>query len=113
MSIERKPNASLQTNLTFRRITMKTLIIKDLARTEQLDRSAMTAVRGGMKMSTPGYKFGDLTFAPSWDSSIHATQDLVQMQDVVNATANGSAFLDNIHVDNDVSQNGTNKIIRR
>lgn len=92
---------------------MKSLIIKDLARTEQLDRTAMAAVRGGMKMKSPSYSFGDVTYAPSWDSSIHATQDLIQMQDVVNATANGSAFLDNIHVDNDVSQDGKNKIIRR
>jgi hypothetical protein len=30
----------------------------------------------------------------------------------VNATANGSAFLDNIHVTNNVSQDGTNKIVR-
>jgi hypothetical protein len=92
---------------------MKTLTIKDLARTGQLDRTAMAAVRGGMNMKSPSYSFGNVNYAPSWDSSIHATQDLVQMQDVVNAAANGSAFLDNIHVDNDVSQNGTNKIIRK
>jgi hypothetical protein len=89
---------------------MKTLTIKDLARTEQLDRSAMSAVRGGMKMKSPSYSSGDFTYAPSYDSSIHATQDLTQLQDVVNATANGSAFLDNIHVDNHVSQDGKNKI---
>jgi hypothetical protein len=100
---------------------MKTLIIKDLARTEQLDRAAMAAVRGGWKMGTPSYSYGDVkshSQAPtqpsssSFDSSLHATQSLVQMQDIVNATANGSAFLDNIHVHNDVSQNGTNKIVR-
>jgi hypothetical protein len=90
---------------------MKTLIIKDLARTEQLDRAAMSAVRGGT-MKSPSYSFGDKSYASNWDSSIHATQDLVQMQDVVNATANGSAFLDNIYVDNSVSQDGKNKIIR-
>ena len=86
---------------------MKTLIIKDLARTEQLDRSAMAAVRGGWKMGSPSYPS-----YPSYDSSIHATQSLVQMQEVVNATANGSAFLDHINVHNNVSQDGTNKIIR-
>jgi hypothetical protein len=92
---------------------MKTLIIKDLARTEELDRTAMAGVRGGTKkMGWPGYSFGDLTYAPSTDSSITASQDLLQMQEVVNATANGSAFLENIHVNNDVSQNGTNKIVR-
>jgi hypothetical protein len=97
---------------------MKTLIIKDLARAEQLDRTAMAAVRGGWKMGTPSYSPGekksapDYSSYPSYDSSIHATQSLVQMQDVVNATANGSAFLDKIQVHNDVSQTGTNKIIR-
>jgi hypothetical protein len=98
---------------------MKTLIIKDLARTEQLDRTAMAAVRGGWKMGTPTYSFGDMkSHSPtpsssSFDSSLHATQSLVQMQDVINATANGSAFLEGIHVDNHVSQDGTNKIIRK
>jgi hypothetical protein len=29
------------------------------------------------------------------------------------ATANGSAFVDGVHVDNDVSQNGQNTIVRR
>jgi hypothetical protein len=98
---------------------MKTLTIKDLARTEELDRTAMAAVRGGWKMDTPTYSFGDMkSHSPTpsssnFDSSLHATQSLVQMQDVINATANGSAFLEGIHVDNRVSQDGTNKIIRR
>jgi hypothetical protein len=93
---------------------MKTLTIKDLARTEQLDRTAMAAVRGGTNMYSHSYSSGVTKFAaPRDDSSIHATQNLAQMQDVLNATANGSAFLDNIHVDNDVSQDGTNKIISR
>ena len=91
---------------------MKTLTIKDLARTEELDRTALTAVRGGWKMD-PSYKLGDLTYAPSDDSSIHAKQSIMQMQDVVNATANESAFLDNLHVDNHVSQDATNKIVRK
>jgi hypothetical protein len=91
---------------------MQTLTIKDLARTEQLDRTAMAGVRGG-KMGSPSSSFCDPKYTSSFDSSITATQDLMQMQDVVNATANGSAFLDNIHVDNHVSQDGTNKIIRK
>jgi hypothetical protein len=92
---------------------MKSLIIADLARTEQLDRNAMAAVRGGFKMGGPGYPLGDVNYAPTFDSSITATQNLVQMQDVVTATANGSAFVSGVHVDSDVSQNGENKIIRR
>ena len=89
---------------------MKTLIIKDLARTEQLDRAAMASVRGGWKMSSPSYKYGDVSYAPSYDKSLHATQNLMQMQDVVNATANGSAFLDGVHANNHTSQNGQNNI---
>jgi hypothetical protein len=90
---------------------MKTLTIKDLARTEQLDRSAMASVRGGWKMGSPSYTLGDVTYTPSYDSSIHAVQNLGQMQEVVNATANGSAFVSDLHVDNDVSQTGHNTII--
>jgi hypothetical protein len=90
---------------------MKTLIIKDLARTEQLDGTAMAAVRGGWKMGSPSYTVGDVNYAPSYDSSIHATQNLFQSQSVVNAVANGSAFIEGVHVDNDVSQNGHNTII--
>jgi hypothetical protein len=90
---------------------MKTLTIKDLARTEQLDRTAMAAVRGGWKMSTPDHKFGNVNITPSYDSSIHATQDLMQAQKVLNATANGSAFIHNLDVHNDVSQDGKNIIV--
>ena len=90
---------------------MKTLIIKDLARTEQLDRTAMAGVRGGT-MSAPYYSLGDVTYAPSYDSSIHAAQNMVQVQDVVNATANGSAFLEGVSANNQTSQNGQNNIVR-
>jgi hypothetical protein len=90
---------------------MKTLIIKDLARTEELNHSAMAGVRGGMKMSAPDYKFGSVNISPSFDSSILASQDLMQSQQVFNATANGSAFLDCIDVHNDVSQKGKNVIV--
>ena len=90
---------------------MKTLIVKDLARTEQLDLTAMAAVRGGWKMNTSGYKSGDMNVTRSSDSSIHATQDLMQVQKVLNATANGSAFIHGVDVRNDVSQVGKNIIV--
>jgi hypothetical protein len=90
---------------------MKTLIIKDLDRTEQLDRSAMAAVRGGWSMYAPSYKTGDLTYKPSYDSSINALQNLGQEQNVMTATANGSAFLDHVDVHSNVHQNGQNKIV--
>jgi len=92
---------------------MTTLTINDLARSEQLDRPTMAAVRGGWKMGLPGYPLGNVTFAGVSDSSITARQDLGQMQDVLTATANGAAFVDGVHVNSDVSQHGENKIVRR
>ena len=92
---------------------MKTLTIKDLARTEELDHAALSAVRGGMSMSWPTtYKTGDINYAPSFDSSITATQNLAQFQDVTNAVANGSAFVDNLHVKNNTSLFGQNNIVQ-
>ena len=90
---------------------MKTLTIKDLARTEQLDRSDMANVRGGWSMLAPNYKPGDFTYAPKTDSSITATQNLLQQQSVATATANGSAFLHGVDVHSNVHQDGENKII--
>lgn len=90
---------------------MKHLAIKDLARNEQLGRTAMAGVRGGFKMGTLRILPGDFCPTDSYDSSIHATQDLMQAQKVVNATANDAAFLHNIDVHNDVSQRGKNLIV--
>jgi hypothetical protein len=90
---------------------MKTLTIKDLARTEQLDSAAMAGVRGGWSMAAPSWKLGDLTYAPKVDSSITAAQNLFQQQDVSTLTANGSAFVHGVHVNSDVHQDGENKII--
>jgi hypothetical protein len=91
---------------------MKTLTIKDLARTEELDRSAMTAVRGGWSMYSPSYQqYGDISYKPSFDDSLHVTQNLGQQQSVLTPTANGSAFISGVHVNNHVSQDGQNKVI--
>jgi len=90
---------------------MNTLIIKDLDRAEQLDRTAMAAVRGGWSVFAPSYKYGDVTYAPTSDSSINAMQSLSQQQNVLTATANDSAFLAGVSVDNNVHQNGKNKIL--
>ncbi|MGJ9416664.1 hypothetical protein ACHAC9_02695 [Massilia sp. CMS3.1] len=90
---------------------MKTLTITDLARTEELDSRSMAAVRGGWSMTTPGFTAGDLSYTPSWDSSITAMQNLLQQQSVTTATANGAAFVHGVHVNSDVHQNGQNKII--
>jgi len=90
---------------------MKTLTIKDLDRAEQLDRTAMAAVRGGWNVFAPSYKFGDVTYTPTSDSSINAMQSLSQQQNVLTATANDSAFLAGVTVNNTTHQNGKNKII--
>ena len=90
---------------------MKHLTITDLARSEQLDRDTMRTVRGGFGMYTPSFKMGDLRYAPTYDSSITATQNLMQQQEVLTATANDSAFVKGVHVDSHVNQDGQNKII--
>lgn len=90
---------------------MNTLIIKDLAHTEQLDRSAMAAVHGGWKMPAPSYMLGTLNYSPTSDSSIHTSQELMQAQNVLNETANGSAFLDNVTTTNTTKQFGQNNVV--
>jgi len=90
---------------------MKTLIIQDLARNEELGRADMAAVRGGYSMSAASLNVPASVYSPSSDSSLHATQGLQQFQNVFNATANGSAFLDNVHVTNTTEQFGQNNIL--
>jgi hypothetical protein len=92
---------------------MKTLTIKDLAREQQLDSAGMAAVRGG-------YNMGSQYCAPfcptpyaipsSIDSSLHATQNLGQAQQVLNETADGSAFLSGVTATNKTKQFGQNNI---
>jgi hypothetical protein len=94
---------------------MKTLTIKDLAVSCELDRGAMARVRGGYKMQQQSHSLNPMpSYSPSFDSSINARQNLQQLQDVVNATANGSAFLDGVTVHNTTDQFGQNNIqVRR
>ena len=89
---------------------MKTLTIKDLARTEELGSKEMAAVRGGWKMNTSYYKVGDVNIGGTYDSSIFGMQSLKQDQSILTATANESAFLEGVSVHGDASQNGKNKI---
>jgi hypothetical protein len=89
---------------------MKSLMIKDLARTEELGHNAMAAVRGGMKQSMPSWNPSPSQYSPKTDSSIHVDQSLMQLQDVKNFTANGSAFLDCIDVTNTTDQFGQNNV---
>ncbi|HEY1147073.1 MAG TPA: hypothetical protein VGF27_00780 [Pseudoduganella sp.] len=91
---------------------MKTLIVKDLPRTEELDCAKMAEVRGGWSMNAKYYEFGDISYAPHYDSSINAVQNLMQKQSVVTATANESAFVEGVDVHSNVSQDGKNVIVR-
>jgi len=89
---------------------MKTLIINDLAVTCELDRASMARVRGGYKMQQQSHGLPMPSYSPSFDSSIDARQNLQQLQDVVNATANGSAFIDGVTVHNNTDQFGQNNV---
>ena len=62
-------------------------------------------MRGGWRVNAPGYAFGD--------ASISAAQNLGQQQNVLTATANGTAFAGGVQVDSDVTQHGDNLIVRR
>jgi hypothetical protein len=91
---------------------MKTLTIKDLSRTHELDHGAMAAVRGGHSGSNSGGHAPWFPSAPYKSApSLDATQDLTQIQKVVNATANGSAFIDCVDVTNNTHQYGQNNIL--
>jgi hypothetical protein len=90
---------------------MKTLTIKDLALTCELDRDAMARVRGGYSMQQQSRSLVPMpSYSPSYSSSVDARQGLQQLQDVVNATANGSAFIDGVHATNNTDQFGQNNI---
>jgi hypothetical protein len=90
---------------------MNTLAIKDLDLTSELGRSDMAAVRGGQGMRSISSLFPDCGWNPPGDSSVHATQGLQQFQSVVNATANGSAYLSGVDVTNTTNQFGQNNIV--
>ena len=93
---------------------MNTLTIKDLAVSCELDGDAMAHVRGGHTMQ-PAYSLSQMhgygpSYGPSHTSSIDATQNLQQFQNVNNLTANGSAFINGVTATNTTSQFGQNNI---
>ena len=85
---------------------MKNLTIKDLNRAAELDHDAMAAVCGGHGRSQAPW-----LPAPHVSKSLDATQSLGQFQNVVNATADGSAFVDRVNATNTTSQFGQNNIL--
>ena len=84
---------------------MKSLTIKDLSITEELDSRAMSAVRGG---TLPSYWPG--VSVSSYESSFSATQLISQSQNTLNVNGNNVAFAD--HIDSTVKpvQKATNTI---
>jgi hypothetical protein len=86
---------------------MKTLIIKDIATTCELNHSDMTAIRGGH--DSKSMPWPPMT-TPSYDTSVKANQNLMQFQDVKNLTANGSAFIAGVTATNNTDQFGQNNI---
>jgi hypothetical protein len=87
---------------------MNTLTIKDLALSCELGHKEMSHVRGGHKMGTASYPLFPM---PSYASSVNATQDLRQAQQVLNETADGSAFISGVNVTNNTSQFGQNNLL--
>lgn len=84
---------------------MTTLTITDLSITEDLDRKAMTAVRGGMyKGAYPSYG------SSKHDFTFDATQLSSQTQNNVNETGNNVAFANDIHSTFKPTQSNTNSI---
>jgi hypothetical protein len=73
---------------------MKTLMIKDLALTEELDRSAMAAVHGGRMLGGVRAPLFGFDVRVSDDHSSHdvTTQWLNQKQSAQIAIANGNSF---------------------
>jgi hypothetical protein len=50
-------------------------------------------------------------YSPSYTSTIDVNQNLQQLQNVTNATANGSAFIDGVTANNNTSQFGQNNVM--
>ncbi|WP_420473645.1 hypothetical protein [Noviherbaspirillum sp. ST9] len=71
---------------------MTTLTIIDLSHTGDLDRAAMSTVRGGMFKGMPAYWMPFLNF-PQADVSLNPSQFIGQSQSVVNNNGNNAAFV--------------------
>lgn len=82
---------------------MKSLTIKDLSVTEELDSRAMSAVRGGTLPSFwPGVSVS------SYDASFNATQLINQSQNTISNNGNNVAFSGPIYSKVEPHQNATN-----
>lgn len=90
---------------------MHTLIIKDLVKTEELDRHAMAAVSGGTgKPAMQSYYNGPLVAFDKNTYSFNADQALLQSQDTLVNNGNNVAFACGINATVNPHQNGKNSI---
>lgn len=87
---------------------MATLKITDLSVAEDLDRKAMSAVRGGSK-GVPSYWGPFLSFEKN-DFSFNASQMLGQSQNTVVNNGNNAAFVHGITANVNPHQDGKNTI---
>lgn len=87
---------------------MTHLSISDLAITEELDRKAMSAVRGGMMKC--GYGLLPVFDSGKHDFSFSATQLTSQEQQNINETGNNAAFVSGIHSSFAPKQTSTSNI---
>ena len=88
---------------------MKTLIIKDLAVSTNLDDKAMGAVHGGKHVAMPDY-WGSLFGFNKTDVSFNADQSLAQSQNTVVNNGNNAAFVSGITANVNPTQSGKNVI---
>lgn len=101
---------------------MQTLMIKDLAVAEELDRKAMSAIQGGMCGSCTPYSpsaYSPSGSPSSWgpqfggsqnDFNFNASQSLNQSQNTLVNNGNNAAFVSGITANVNPTQNGSNNI---
>jgi len=88
---------------------MKTIIIKDLSVSEQLDSGAMSAVRGGMLKGFAPFAF-PLVGVSENKLDFGASQSLLQSQNTEVNNGNNAAFVSGITSHVEPHQTGTNTI---
>jgi hypothetical protein len=95
---------------------MNTLMIKDLSVTAQLDRKAMSAVRGGLGY---GYGYGypsssvfnfTPTYMPNNSKNVSATQLINTSMNIQNANGNNAAFVAGVTTTIDPHVSSSNNI---
>ena len=94
---------------------MKTLMIKDLSTSVELDSKAMKAVAGGLylgRVRSPYFGGPSLSFSLTDidTKSVIAAQDLAQVMNVSTATGVNAAFVDHLQSNVSTSQYGSNNI---